>query len=279
VELVQRRPLTGIRLQAAKYLAVLRVSLLTRWTYRTDVLLRSVFLVVVMFVFSQLWRTTYSATGASVIGSFSLVQMMWYLAVTESILLAQPRVTVAVDEEVKSGQLAYTLNRPFSYVLFHYAQFLGEAAVRLPINLVISGAVAWLTVGVPDLDALALPPFALLLLGGFTIHFLISMSVALLAFWVEDTGSIYLLYSRLVMLLGGVLLPLDIFPTWLRRIAGALPTQLICYRPALFFVQGRVAFPQLGSTLMALVLWMTGLAVLTRMVYRAGVKCVNVQGG
>ena len=66
-------------------------------------LFRQVFLVIVMYVFVQLWRTTYSWEAATSIAGFTMGQMMWYLALTESMVMAMPTVGRTIDDEVKSG--------------------------------------------------------------------------------------------------------------------------------------------------------------------------------
>src|SRR5579859_5237989 len=55
-----------------KYTAVLRVSVANNLAYIYEVLFRSVFLIMLIFVFGQLWKTTYSARGVSILGGFSM---------------------------------------------------------------------------------------------------------------------------------------------------------------------------------------------------------------
>jgi ABC-2 type transport system permease protein len=39
------------------------------------------------------------------------------------------------------------------------------------------------------------------------------------AFWLSDAKATWFLYQKLVFLLGGMLLPLQLFPAWLERVA------------------------------------------------------------
>ena len=39
-----------------------------------------------------------------------------------------PAVGKTIDEEVKSGSLAYSLSRPYNYGLFHYAGYMAEVS-------------------------------------------------------------------------------------------------------------------------------------------------------
>src|SRR5205814_5215181 len=64
------------------------------------------------------------------------------------------------------------------------------------------------------------------------IDFVCYFGIGLLAFWTEDTQSFSFVFSRLTLVLGGVLAPLEIFPQPLRSIAQVLPFSAILYGPA-----------------------------------------------
>ena len=265
--------------QTAKYSGMAGVTVRTNLVYLADFFLRAAFMVVVMFVFFQLWRATFGALGASSISGFSLAQMMWYLAMTESIVMSLPRVSHLVDEQVKGGQLAYFLCRPHSYVLYLFSVYLGEAVVKFPVNLIIAGAIAYAAVGPPPLQLVSLPGLTAAIFLGLSLNFAVAAAIGLLAFWVEDTGSFYLLYSRLLMIAGGMLIPLDVFPEPARRLAMALPTHLIIYGPARVFVGHGSGALELWSLLGRQILWLVILGAGLAALFRLGVKRVNVQGG
>ena len=127
-----------------KYLAVGRVALATQAAYRLEMLLRTLFLAMILYVFVQLWSVTYEAMGRQTVAGFSVAQMIWYLMVTESILISRPRMTLEIDGEVRAGDVAYQLIRPYDYVLFRLARYLAERLLRLGICLAVGTALALL---------------------------------------------------------------------------------------------------------------------------------------
>jgi ABC-2 type transport system permease protein len=262
--------------RAGKYLAVARMALATGIAYRGDYFFRSIFLVVVMFVFMVLWRTTYAVTGEAVIEGYTLRDMIWYLAITETIIASRPRLAGRIDTEVKSGSLAYTLGRPYNYVLFQFAQSAGDIAARALVSFAVAGGMAALLVGAPPFGLRDLGVFLPVLLLALTLDFFITMPVGLLAFWVEETSPFIFLQDRLLMLLGGMMLPLEIFPPLLRRIAGWLPMSLIVYAPARTLAGEKMPW---GPVIAAQVAWLTVSVVVCGFVFRAGVKKVNLHGG
>jgi ABC-2 type transport system permease protein len=81
----KRGPGQRLILALQKYLAVMRVSIASNLAYMMEVFFRGLFLIVLIFVLGQLWKTTYSARGAKLLSGFSISDMIWYLAATRSL--------------------------------------------------------------------------------------------------------------------------------------------------------------------------------------------------
>ena len=267
----------GALMQVAKYRAVFTTSVQNQVAYWGEWLLRGVFLAMVLFVFLQLWHATYSAQGKATIGGFTLPQMLWYLALTESIVLSRPRVNQTIDQEVRSGDIAYVLVRPYAYAAYHLATYLGERVLRFATTLAVASILAALYVG-PVHVTPAHGAAALLALGlAMLIDFLGSFAVGLLAFWTEDTDSIGLIYDRAVMLLGGMFLPLSLLPVAIARVAEALPFSVLVYGPArLALGDPEASLPAIAARqALALVLF----GAVAAWLYRAALRRVSLNGG
>src|SRR5579859_643333 len=220
------------RLAIGKYIAVLRVSIASNLAYIMEVVFRALLLIVLVFVLSQLWRTTFALHSSKILSGFSISDMVWYLVAAEAIAMSLPALTRRIDQEVRSGQLAYLLGRPCNYVLYHFSQYLGERLVRLAMNAVVGSILALLIVGPPHFTWMGLAAWPLAAFLALCIDFVAYATIGLFAFWTENTESFSLIFSRLTLVLGGVLAPLEIFPQPLRSIAQALPFSAILYGPS-----------------------------------------------
>jgi ABC-2 type transport system permease protein len=221
-----------------KYLAIARTTLAAQVAYLGEMALRSVFLAIVLFIFMQLWTATYQTMGRETIAGFSVPQMLWYLMITEALILSRPRLTRDVDAEVRAGDVAYQLIRPYDYVGYRLAAYAGERLPRLFIAVVSGATLAWLITGAAPLSPVGLAGGLLLATLGILIDFCGAMAIGLCAFWLEETQSVTLLYDRAIMLLGGMLLPIELFPEPIARVLGVLPFQLLLYAPARVAVSG-----------------------------------------
>lgn len=267
-----RRP-GGLFQTIGKIWSVLRITLLSRFAYLGELLVRSIFIVLILFIFTQLWR----ATGQSDKTGFSLVQLIWYLAFTEAIMTSTSLGASEVDREVRSGDLAYRLARPLAYPLYHLGAALGERLLRFGLNLGVGIVVALLVVGPMTVGPLAIVLALSLTVLSFLADWAWDMTISLLSFWIEDTFGIRLLYRRALMILGGMLIPLDAYPTWLLRIAQALPFQYFVYAPARLFVRPDLAYWLTASSALTLI-GAFGMGVLA-LVYHLGLRQVSAQGG
>jgi ABC-2 type transport system permease protein len=271
-----RCPGSGWRL-LSKMAGVLGISLSSRLAYVGEILIRSSFLIIILYVFSQLWEATGASVDVHATTGFSVAQLIWYLAFTEAMALSGSFRYEEVDQEVRSGDVAYRLARPMSYPAFHLATHLGDRLLRFGICLVLGVVVALLVAGPVRLAPLAVLAAIVAAVAGFFVDWIWMFTLALLAFWIEDTQGLQLLYRRAVMLLGGMLVPLEAYPDWLARITRALPFRLLMYEPARLFVAP--SGDGLGRLLLAQALFaLAGLLPLL-LVYRAALRRLSAQGG
>ncbi|HTK11313.1 MAG TPA: hypothetical protein VL485_29345 [Ktedonobacteraceae bacterium] len=260
-----------------KYSAVFRVSIANNLAYSNEVIFRTLLLLVLVFVLSQLWTTTFSTRGTTQLSGFTITQMVWYLVAAESIAMSMPALGQRIDQEVRSGLLAYQLCRPCNYILYNFAQYLGERVIRFALNFIIGILLALVMVGPLQFSWqgwLAWPLVALLAMG---IEFVAYFTIGLLAFWLEETQMFSFIFSRLTLVLGGVLAPLDIFPQPFRQIVQLLPFSTILYGPARTLVHFEV-IPFLNMLTLQLVTLLVGSIVLL-LVYRQAIRHVNINGG
>jgi ABC-2 type transport system permease protein len=260
----------------AKYAAVGKVTVRNHLAYVYDLLVRSLFLLVILYVFVQLWSVTFEGTGLSVIAGYRYEQIIWYLIFAEAIIMAVPKLTAKVEEEVKRGDVGYQLTRPMSYILFHYASYMGEALVRLLVHLAVGGALGLVLFGWPDFG-FGWIGFIPVVFGALTVNFLILMMLALCAFWVEETRGLDFVYSKLVFTIGGMMLPLEMFPDPLENVCRFLPFQAIAYFPAKTAVQFDAA--AMAQMLAVQSFWIALLSLALVGVYQKGVRKLNVNGG
>lgn len=260
-----------------KYLAVIRIDARQQVAYRGEFLMRGIMIAMFMFIFVSLWRTVYAVEGGGEIAGLRLSQVIWYLAMTETIILSGSRVFTELSEAVKSGDLAYTLVRPYHYLGFQIAHSLGTTLPRMGLNFVVAALVILPFVRCVETSLSGVAGFLVLALLSTVLDAMIAVLIGLSAFFIEEVDPIYWIYSKLLMSVGGMFLPLDMFPAWLRQLSGWLPFQLIIYAPARTFVAFEAAL--FGRALAGLVVYIVIMAGVLTLVWHWGQRRVVIHGG
>jgi ABC-2 type transport system permease protein len=269
--------LRHLKLDAIKYGAIAQINLQNSLAYAGELANRSLFMVIILYVFVQLWRATYRAAGAATIAGLSFPDTLWYLVMTETIELSRTRFADQMSEEVKSGSLAYTISRPYNYLLYHWSYGLGDSLLRLVINFTAGTILVTALVGPMPLRPAHVLPLMVSLALALALNFCIQGLIGLSAFITEDAGSVQIIYQKFLFILGGMLIPLDFFPTWLRNLALSLPFNYIMYAPARLFVS--FDWTRWLNVVVMQMVWIGVLGVALWALFRVGLRHVSINGG
>lgn len=261
---------------ARKYGGVFAAQLASGLAYPLDLLGRSLSILVFLWVFLHLWRAVFAAAGGGAIEGLELADTLWYLMLAETIVLSKPRLSEEISRTVRDGSVALHLARPYHQPLFHISAGLADAVARALPTALVGGALTWAMVGPPPPVA-GWPLAAAALVLGWLLDFCMSALIGLSAFVVEDATAFDWIYSKAVLVLGGVLLPLDFLPEGLGAVARALPFAYTVWAPARVFVDPDVGrFAALAGAQLA---WLVVLAAALVAAWRLAVRRVELNGG
>lgn len=258
-----------------KYLAAARLGLSTRLAYRGNALGRALTYGLFVFVFSRIWTSVMS--GRKDLAGYDLAALVWYFIVAELPAFSFGRFFGTVAQDVKSGQIAYLVARPWSFLGYGIASAMGPALLDLGLFVLEGLGLGLLIVGSCPLreagQAAAL--LASLLLAG-VLQYHVQAAIALTAFWVEENAAFLWIWQKLA-LVAGTLMPIEFLPETIRRVALWSPFPWVAWAPA------RIAVAWEGGSSAALLLgqllWALAAIALSRLVYAAGRRRIAAQGG
>ncbi|PHM32849.1 ABC transporter permease [Xenorhabdus szentirmaii] len=220
--------------------------------------------IAVMFVWLGL--TQESTVGGYTASDFAVYFLSIYLVRQLTAIWVMRRL----DRDIRRGELSMILLRPVSPLYSYVSDHVGEMMVRGPIISLVFISGIFLTGNLYRLDIENLLIFIPALSLAWIIIFHLYYCLGLLAFWISNSMAFDPLLWALYTILGGVLIPLDLYPEsivlWLKLLpfASALdfPVQIILGKLDnyhLFFGFGVQLFWVISLTLIRMLLWHAGL--------------------
>ena len=254
-----------------KYFAFARLAAVQALTTRGELVGRLVFVAIILGVFSSLWR---AVAEAGMPLPVDRTAMVWYLAVTEWIVLSPLMVHVEIEADVRRGDIAYQLGRPYSYLASLVAHGLGALAVRAPLVGVAAFACAYGFTGrTPAASVFAwIVPLGL---AAMVVLYGLHVLTGLAAFAMGDVTPIFWVWQKLLFILGGLMLPLAIYPTWLQHLAWWTPFPAILAGPAGFVLGTGDGW----STAVRLGAWGLVIALVAHVQLERATRTLQVNGG
>lgn len=266
------------QIQFLKYYQISLVSYRDAITYIADLIFSNAQALVLIWIFVQLYRVSYQQYDQSSFSGLTLPMVVWSIVFVQTAYAAtKPHLIRIIDHDIKDGNIAYQLNKPYHYVYFQFYTFLGRFLAQYLANFLVCGIFAYLLVGGISLSLVAIFSGAILLLMGIGLHFFISVSIGLSGFWLEETSLFSWIYQKAQLVFGGMILPLALFPDYLRNIAEWLPFSQLFYSGARLIVN--YDFQLFQKYLLIQVIWLVFFYFLSLYLYRAGVKNVSLNGG
>lgn len=182
-------------------------------------------------------------------------------------------------DRVRTGDIAVDLARPVDLQLAWLAADVGRAAWAL-----LSRAAAPIAFGAvffgfhwPD-DPVALVLLPLSVFLAVCVSFACRFLLNLLAFWLTEIRGLVMLYVLVSGLLGGHLVPVQLFPGGLQAVAYATPFPAMVQFP-IDLVTGQATGLEAAGAVGAQLAWAVGLLLAGRLVLARATRRLEVQGG
>ncbi len=261
-----------------KYLFILKSEFMSSLQYAFNIVFGFIGYAVLMFVFFQLWQYLYSDPN-ELINGYTMNEMIWYVIITEILWssLGGRKLCTKICNDIKSGNIAYNLCKPYSYIGYALSSHLGSIIIKTVIYIFLGMTLGFLFLGsFPELSAISIFVVLISSVLALVISTLLILAIGLLSFKIEDAQPFYWLYSKFILIIG-TLFPIEFFPEIVRPILNYSPIFAICYGPAKLFVHFdfRYALEVIGIQIIYLIV----VYLICLFLYKKGVKKLNVNGG
>jgi ABC-2 type transport system permease protein len=273
------RPVEGrLRSLAAVYRAVIRNSMIATLQYRVNTMIELVLMVAEPVVYLVVWQIVARASGGVVDGftpgRFAAYFIVWSLVRT----FIQSGSPLNWEHWVRNGTMSGLLLRPIHPVHQDLGLWTGFGIIRAAM-WIPAGVVLVISFG-PDFDtgALQIGVFAISLSMALVMRTLINDTIGAASFWFTRIGAISSIVVTLELLTGGRLVPPELMPGWAQAVSWGLPFRWTFAFPIEALI-GPISPGRLFVGLAMQAVWLVGILILLRLVWRRGIRRYSAVGG
>lgn len=220
-----------------KYFYIFKSELQSNLQYMANIILRCISSYIIIYILISLWKFIYS-DPSEIINGYSVEQMICYVIVTETLwnILDGRKLCKKICSDVRSGNIAYNINKPYSYIGYVISNHIGNITISAIIYILSSLLIGIIFVGyIPSLNLIGIILFLMSCFLAVFINILFILMIGLFSFVVEDSMPFYWLYSKVIIVIGTIF-PIEYFPVKLRGILSYSPIYVVSYGPAKLFV-------------------------------------------
>ena len=260
------------------YLTLARLQFRTVYAYRAGAFVGLATAILRIVLLTVVWTAAYA--GRTTVDGTSLASLIAFLTLAQlQLLILQPTLIFYLQKRIQDGQIALDLLRPMPFLGQLLAQQAGATAGFAPYLLVAFPLALAIGAVPPPASPMAALAFVAAMLLAWLIASLIGLVMGLVAFWTVEVHGIQVIYTFAAQFLGGALVPLAFFPTWLRAVADWLPFRAVATTPAAIYV-GTLATPSdVGTALVVQIGWTVILACGAWAVWQRARRIITVARG
>ena len=231
-----------------------------------------------MVVFIELWRLI-DREGLLEI-PYKITDIAWYVSFTQMFLFLSPRFFMVINEDIRSGDIAYFLIRPISYLNMRLLEGIGALSANMVSYYSVGVFLLWLYIGeLPSGGILTLITVMIFLYLGSILHLIFQLMAGITAFWLQEAEPMYRIYQKLLIVLGGLYMPLTLYPDWVGKFASFTPFYTMMYMPVRPLLNEGTFFENVIMTLGYFCVWFVLAFMLMGWMYRTCVRRLEVNGG
>ena len=259
------------------YLAIIRLHFRLQLVYRFEWVMSLLSGFFSMFIQVAIWQALYRGKG--LVEGIGVAEMITYVLLRQILSsLSGCNYNRKVGREIQTGNISTYLLRPADYKLILYSEQLGMTLKQLAFDVLpIFGLGAVLFGLVAPHSTYHFFGFVVLALGGVFIMYQFQYIQGLLSFWLLSPMYANSFNLFILTFFGGGI-PLWFLPRFFQVAAAYMPFQLIYFIPLSVYL-GKIPADQILWQFLLQIAWGAGLLVLEKLVWRAALKKLVVQGG
>ncbi|MGA7097099.1 MAG: ABC-2 family transporter protein [Acidimicrobiia bacterium] len=253
------------------YLAGARFGFQREIQYRGATLMMLLGFLIEPIVYLAVWTSVSKAQGGSISGYTTGALAAYYIVWTLVRVFNLAFDPNAWEWRIRRGRMNDFLSQPIHPFHRDASFFAGSKFVWtflwIPVAAVLTLAFR------PEIEwhVINVVAFGVAIWGGFLVRFILLYLMGMVNFWTTRGAAVFGIIVAAELMLSGRLVPLDLMPAWVADLANWFPFKWTFQFPIEVFI-GRLTPSEIGTGLLAQVLWAIGMGVVLIWVWRHAIK-------
>jgi len=263
-----------------KYWFLFKSNLASRFEYRMEnflwAIIDTVSLAFAIFVWTAVYKTN------SQVGDYNFAQMIIYYALIPVVgsLVYVHHINYGLPRSIKDGQISTEIIKPYN-LSFNY--FLKSTCIKIVQQFIKMPIFIIALIIITHALKVSFTPVNLIIgliicLFSYLMNFFIDLSIAYLAFWVDEVWSFGHFKTILLSIFGGLAFPLSIIPLKYTPVFDFMPLRYVFYFP-ISVIQGKLNSLEIIKGLVIIMVWITIFFTISQILWYKGLRKYSSNGG
>jgi len=263
-----------------KYITVFKTSFKQESKTMVNSLVSVVSFFVIIFIFRELWSYIYGTSGyGETINGYSWNMMIWYLIMAEILTYAihAKSITRSFSYDIKTGKIAYQLNKPYNYFGYQISNLSGVFSWKLCFLIPAGVVVGLILLGpIPNFSIAYILPIFISLILAILLTCIVYGIVGLFTFWIQEATPFAWIVQKFVMMFG-LFFPPEFFPDWMQPYIIYSPIYALMSGPSKLLAN--FSWELFMQVSVSQIVYIAIFLAIGLLIFQSGTKKVYINGG
>lgn len=256
-----------------KYLTVIKNEIQHQLTYRFNIIGYRVGNFFELFFQIIIWSIIFQKV--ELVRGYTYEEMVSYIVIgwLFMYLTGNYGIESIIENNISEGKITEFLLKPISYLKYIFCYSIGRASIALISAVIIQTVIIWFysDVIVFNLDIKRIILLIAMVMATFVLRIFLSMILGMIAFWTDRIAGIDYSFNVVSRFLSGSYFTLSLLPPAVLIMCKFLPFAYTFYYPTQLYL-GKISFSEGLAALGIEILWIIGLYVIIKIIWRRGIK-------
>jgi ABC-2 type transport system permease protein len=264
-----------------KYTRVFKLGVQASLEYRLDFLFSLISAFFPIMIQYYIWKAVYGRSETGEFFGYSYGEMILYTIMAAIVTrIVSTNMDHVIASDIKNGSLNKHLIQPANYFGLKLFTMLGNKMFFFSVMIAILFSILYyfsFLYGI-SIHFMNLVCFISAMVMSLLLNFLISYTIAAIAFWLAEISYFFEMTGLFVIILSGGVFPIEVFGKTMNAILSYLPFKYTIYFPA-NVINGKLTMNEIVDGLLIQGFWIVIMLIISNIIWKIGLKKYLGLGG